>query len=661
MRRMPSPTGPQRLIRLLRRGLRKPPGVIARRVVYEAQVQAERYVAPWRARRFDARRAAARVRRAHDLDSLWRRLAARPYPAHTARSTRPSTGACARATRSASARPPRTPSPTACGCSGPRRWSSGPRIDWLRDFRSGVAWPRALHARHRLREPARRERRQGAVGALAAAVADARRPGLPARRGDERYAEAVRAVLESWIDANPYARTVNWSCTMEAALRILSWTWFFRVFHASRAWADPGFRERFLCALYLHGDFTERHLEHLGRERQPLHGGRGRARLRRPLLRRRARTRSAGWRGAGRSCARSSRGRSTRTASTSRPRSPYHRLVAELFLLPALYREALGLDVPEPYRERLVAMARFTAAYSRPDGSVPLWGDADDARALPLGGQDAQRPPLPPGLVGAAWDVAGAAGGLRRASRARRSGCSARAAAESLPRWPRRRRARRVAAPSPTAASSSCATPSTTCSSTAAGSASPTAAATATTTASRSRPSLDGVRLVSDCGAFVYTRSFEERNRFRSTAYHNTPQRRRRGDQPVPARPAVGPRVRRPARRAPLRDGPGGATSSAGRTRATQRLPAPVTPVRTIVLDHRDPRAHDHGRLRGLGPPPDRGPAAPRPGRHRVRGQRGPPGPAQREAGSSGSTGSRPGPGLSRSARDASRPPTGSR
>ena len=69
-------------------------------------------------------------------------------------------------------------------------------------------------------------------------------------------------MLDDWIDANPYAETVNWSCTMEAALRILSWTWLFRVFHASRAWADAGFRERFLCALYLHGDFTERHLEH---------------------------------------------------------------------------------------------------------------------------------------------------------------------------------------------------------------------------------------------------------------------------------------------------------------------------------------------------------------------------------------------------------------
>ncbi len=35
---------------------------------------------------------------------------------------------------------------------------------------------------------------------------------------------------------------------------------------------------------------------------------------------------------------------------------------------------------------------------------------------------------------------------------------------------------------------------------------------------------LDGVRLVSDCGAYVYTASAQERNSFRSTAYHNTPQ-----------------------------------------------------------------------------------------------------------------------------------------
>ncbi len=62
----------------------------------------------------------------------------------------------------------------------------------------------------------------------------------------------------------------------------------------------------------------------------------------------------------------------------------YHRLVTELFLLPALYRRACDLEVAEFYRRFLVRMAAFTAAYSRPDGTIPLWGDADDGRVLPF-------------------------------------------------------------------------------------------------------------------------------------------------------------------------------------------------------------------------------------------------------------------------------------
>ena len=212
--------------------------------------------------------------------------------------------------------------------------------------------------------------------------------------GDERYAEAVRAVLEDWIDANPCAGTVNWSCTMEAALRILSWTWFFHVFHGSRAWADPAFRERFLCALYLHGDFTERHLEH-----SDVNGNHCTADAAGLVF--------AGlFFGPGKDPERwLARGWSLLQEELPRQVSPdgvdfeasvaYHRLVAELFLLPALYRRACGLDVPAEYRERLVAMARFTAAYSRPDGGTPLWGDADDARALPLGSQALHGPSLP--------------------------------------------------------------------------------------------------------------------------------------------------------------------------------------------------------------------------------------------------------------------------
>jgi len=401
--------------------------------------------------------------------------------------------------------------------------------------------------------------------------------------GDERYAEAVRDVLDDWARANPYAWTVNWSCTIEAALRILSWTWFFRVFHASRAWADPGFRERFLCALYLHGDFTERHLEH-----SDVNGNHCTADA--------AGLAFAGlFFGQGRDAERwLERGWSLLCEEIPRQVYPdgvdfeasiaYHRLVAELFLLPALYRAALALDVPAAYRERLVAMARFAAAYCRPDGGTPLWGDADDARALPLGSQPLNDHRYLAGVVGAVFGVAE----LRDAFAGSRS--------EAF--W--------LLGPAATAALPDTATP-------------------ARPPRSTGFPdggfyvlrnevdhvfidcgrigladrgghghndclsfeaALDGVHLVSDCGAFVYTRSFDERNRFRSTAYHNTPQidgeemnRFKPGllwDLEYDARPSV-----RSFKAC------GEADVFCGAHAGYERLPEPVTPVRTITLDHR--------------------------------------------------------------------------
>ena len=205
--------------------------------------------------------------------------------------------------------------------------------------------------------------------------------------GEERYAEAAAEVLDEWIAANPHARTVNWACTMEPALRAIVWTWLFHVFHDSPAWAEPAFRERFLAALYLHGDYTSRHLErsdvngnHYTADAAGLvfaglfFGGGSRAAHR---------WADTGW---AILCAELPR-QVFPDGVDFEASTAYHRLVAELFLLPALYRRAVDLDVAPPYRERLLAMADFASAALRPDGTVPGWGDEDDARALPLGGQ----------------------------------------------------------------------------------------------------------------------------------------------------------------------------------------------------------------------------------------------------------------------------------
>jgi hypothetical protein len=567
-------------VRLLRRAFGKAPSVIARRVVYEASAEAERYLGPWRATRFDRRRLLKACGDA-DLDTLWRRLAARPYPAHTS-------GVDAAEHRRLCPEDGERIHAAAAGALahrvrllGPDTVDLGPRIDWLRDFRSGVAWPRRYMRdivyvnpddASDVKVPWELSRLQWLMPAGQAYLLT----------GEECYAEAVRAALESWIEANPCAQTVNWSCTMEAALRILSWSWLFRVFHASRAWTHPSFRERFLCALYLHGDFTERHLEH-----SDINGNHCTADAAGLVF--------AGlFFGQGMDAARwLERGWALLCEEIPRQVYPdgvdfeastaYHRLVAELFLLPALYRRALGLDVPQEYRERLVAMARFTAAYCRPDGGTPLWGDADDARALPLGSQPLADHRYLAGLVGAAFGVAD----LRNASAGSRSeafwllGPDAAATlpeAATPPRPPRSTGFRdggfyvlrnevdhvfidcgRVGlADRGGHGHNDCLS---------------------------FEAALDGAHLVSDCGAFVYTRSFEERNRFRSTAYHNTPQID--GEELNRFKPSLLWDLEYDARPAVRRFETGAdADLFCGAHAGYERLPAPVTPVRTIVLDH---------------------------------------------------------------------------
>ena len=568
------------VFRTLQRGLRKPPRVILRRIAHEANAHWERLAAPFRARRFDSARLLESCA-APDMETLWRRLASRAYPAHAApvdaaALSRFCPGEDARiraAAEEALAHRVRL--------LGPESVDLSPRIDWLRDYRSGVSWPRRYMRDIAYVNPAD--------------ASDVKVPWelsrlhwlMPAGQaylltGDERYAEAVRGVLESWIEANPYAHSVNWSCTMEPALRILSWTWFFRVFHASRAWADPVFRERFLCALYLHGDFVDRHFEISdvnGNHCTADGAGLAFAGL---------------FFGAGKDAPRwQARAWSILSAELPRQVYPdgvdfeasvaYHRLVAELFLLPALYREALGLDVPRQYRERVTAMARFAAAYSRPDGSVPLWGDADDARALPLGGQELNDHRYLAGLVGAAWDVSelkqgfggdaseafwwlgpGAAASLAQA------GGTAQPVSQAFPDggfFVMRNAVDHVfvdcgrigLADRGGHGHNDCLS---------------------------FEAVLDGVRLVTDCGAFVYTRSFEERNRFRSTAFHNTP--RVDGEEINRFQPELLWVLENDAR-PELRRFEAGVEKDIFRGAHTgyRRLAEPVTPVRTIELDHR--------------------------------------------------------------------------
>lgn len=497
------------------RGLRKPPRYVAERAWHELVSRLEKYRAPARARSLSGE-ALARQAGHPSVAALWQALAERTAPVELDLSSEAldaiAPGETARLIASAERAMAHQVDMLGSGLV-----DLGPSIDWHRDFKSGMRFEPAfckdiayndLDKPNDVKLPWELSRMQWMI------------PLGQAYRltGDERYAAEVRALVSHWIDENPVAYSVNWACTMDVALRGISWVWFFFAFAQSPAWADAGFRSRFLAMLYQHGDFISRHLEkadvngnHYTADAAGLamlglfFGKIGNA---------------EGWADLG-----------WDILSTELPRQvfpdgvdfeasvPYHRLVQELFLYPALYRMRCGLPVEEAYRERLLAMARFTEAYSREDGSVPLWGDADDARTLPFKQDIVNDHRYLIGLAGLMFDDAALIDTFHGPRQEIAWMLGAEAAAQlSAVR---------------SAAACSAAFP---------------AGGFFILRDERNHvfidcgdlglagrgghghndilsfeAMLDGVHLITDCGAYLYTADYRERNHFRSTAYHNTP------------------------------------------------------------------------------------------------------------------------------------------
>jgi hypothetical protein len=307
---------------------------------------------------------------------------------------------------------------------------------------------------------------------------------------------------------------------MDVALRMIGWCWLFHAFARSDAWADTEFRRAFLASLYQHGDFTARHLE-----KSDVNGNHYTADAAGLVF--------AGlffgpggdadsWQRLGWSILSSEIELQVFPDGVDFEASvPYHRLVQELFLYPALYRKTLGLPLEGAYRQRLLAMADFTAAYSRPDGSVPLWGDADDARTLPFRSRpiNDHRYLLAIAALGLEADhLAQIFSGPRSealwmfgAERARTLADRDEAPPQASAAFPdggfyvlRNERSHVFVDCGPLGLADR--------------------GGHGHNDLLSFEAVLDGVHLISDCGAYLYTADYRERNRFRSTGYHNTPQ-----------------------------------------------------------------------------------------------------------------------------------------
>lgn len=262
--------------------------------------------------------------------------------------------------------------------------SLGPEIDWSRDFKSGHRWAERYMADLCLvdlsndadvKVPWELARHQHFV-TLGQAYVLTR---------DEKYAREFVAQLNAWMDANPPMLGVTWACTMDVALRAISWTWAWHLFSQSPTF-DKATRRRFLAGILAHGRFIISHLEWGDvRGNHYLSDGAGLAviGLAFPDFRE-----AAAWRDKGFEIVWGELPLQVLPDGVDFEMSTsYQRLVVELFATPTLLARLNEIAVADTVWARLETALEFVMAATRPDGEIALFGDADDGRVQILSEQ----------------------------------------------------------------------------------------------------------------------------------------------------------------------------------------------------------------------------------------------------------------------------------
>jgi hypothetical protein len=266
--------------------------------------------------------------------------------------------------------------------SGTRHW--GNPIDWHMDPVSGYRWPKKFYS------DINRNRRslQGSDVKLPWEVS--RMQHLPTLgkayrlTKNERYAREIVEQINHWLEDNPCAYGVNWTCAMDVAIRIMNITVAFRFIEDAQLVTEE-FKSRLAVSLFQHAQFTLFNLEHSIRSDGTIANGNHylsnivgllHLGLVCPEL-----IGSETWRRVGKAALIEEMDRQVHPDGGSFESSlSYHRLVLELFVAAALLCRLNGVTLSDSFWKKLEKMFEFLLVTLRPDGKVPQVGDADDGR-----------------------------------------------------------------------------------------------------------------------------------------------------------------------------------------------------------------------------------------------------------------------------------------
>ena len=262
----------------------------------------------------------------------------------------------------------------------------GANIDWHHDFKSGYSWDPTTYFRqieparypggHDIKVPWELSRCQHLVRLGQAYWIS----------GDEKYANEFVAQLLHWQQCNPWPHGVNWVCTMDVAIRAVNWLLGLSFFVQSPTVTEAFITET-VTSLLVHGRHVISNLE--GSPENPYTSNHYVSNLVGlvylgiccPYLKEAEGWLEVGWRELQRELIKQVHSDGANYEGSI----PYHRLVLELMASAALLGRHNKLLLSGQAAARLERMFEFVQAYTRPDGTAPIIGDADDGRLHRLG------------------------------------------------------------------------------------------------------------------------------------------------------------------------------------------------------------------------------------------------------------------------------------
>ena len=199
---------------------------------------------------------------------------------------------------------------------------------------------------------------------------------------DETYARAFATYLRQWIRANPPGAGINWASSLEAALRILSWSWALFLFRGSKA-LSPELFVRILDGISHHAGHVEKYLSYYFAPNTHLTGealGLFYAGTLFPELRPASRWRDLG----ARILIEESERQILPDGVYFEQSTCYQRYTAEIYLHFLILAERNKVSLPSALTDRIQRLLDVLLALTRPNGSLPDIGDADAGWLLPF-------------------------------------------------------------------------------------------------------------------------------------------------------------------------------------------------------------------------------------------------------------------------------------